>query len=276
MPVTGQQLAAYAERHAMTIPFDTSPRCLAGPGDARHVTHALAAADWTALSDPLSTEVLLAGPGRQHTLAIDPQSKGASWQLIGNPPGGKTPSWHAEFGRMIPAEILAGMTDALAAPTAEEAPGLQTVLAGAGWTWTQRDDGTRQAHSPDQLVRVFQQPLDAGYFDYFVWRVEASGTPREGPPVWHAWIMDSTPAALVAGFAAALATTEPVQRALDDHTGHHTVTQERSDLTPEQVVEAHTTRLHTIRSQALAARRRTRASPAPAPASPHTVATRSR
>ncbi|MCZ4103661.1 hypothetical protein O3W51_47220 [Streptomyces sp. H39-C1] len=51
--MSARQLAAFASTHAWQIPFDTSPRHLAGPGDARHVTHGLAAAGWTPTSDPL-------------------------------------------------------------------------------------------------------------------------------------------------------------------------------------------------------------------------------
>ncbi|MFI9341846.1 hypothetical protein ACIG0D_11325 [Streptomyces sp. NPDC052773] len=53
-----RQLAAFADKHAWRIPFDTTPRHLAGPGDARHVTHGPAAAGWTHASDPLSPEIV--------------------------------------------------------------------------------------------------------------------------------------------------------------------------------------------------------------------------
>ncbi|MFI1185791.1 hypothetical protein [Streptomyces californicus] len=52
MPLNERQLAAFADKHAWKIPFDTSPRHLAGPGDARHVTHGLAAVGWNTVSDP--------------------------------------------------------------------------------------------------------------------------------------------------------------------------------------------------------------------------------
>ena len=44
MPLSERQLAAFADKQAVQIPYSTSPRHLAGPGDARHVTHGLAAA----------------------------------------------------------------------------------------------------------------------------------------------------------------------------------------------------------------------------------------
>ncbi|CAM5323736.1 hypothetical protein STENM36S_05492 [Streptomyces tendae] len=57
MPLSERQLDAFADKQAGQIPFDTSPRHLAGPGDARHVTHGLAAAGWATVSDPLSAEI---------------------------------------------------------------------------------------------------------------------------------------------------------------------------------------------------------------------------
>ncbi|MFF7337400.1 hypothetical protein ACFZAT_08660 [Streptomyces sp. NPDC008163] len=44
MPLTERLHAAFARTHATQLLHDTSPRHLAGPGDARHVTHGLAAA----------------------------------------------------------------------------------------------------------------------------------------------------------------------------------------------------------------------------------------
>lgn len=79
MTVSQQQLAAFATTHAWRIPFDTSPRHLAGPGDGRRVTHGLAAAGWRRTSDPLSPEIVLTSPGQRHSLQFDPQSATSAW-----------------------------------------------------------------------------------------------------------------------------------------------------------------------------------------------------
>ncbi|MGW0015648.1 DUF317 domain-containing protein, partial [Streptomyces tendae] len=79
MPVSERQLAAFADQHAGQIPYDVSPRHLAGPGDARHVTHGLAAAGWNLTSDPLSAEILLRSPDHRYRLQFDPQSHTSAW-----------------------------------------------------------------------------------------------------------------------------------------------------------------------------------------------------
>ncbi|GAA2258345.1 hypothetical protein GCM10010415_20010 [Streptomyces atrovirens] len=68
MPVSERQLSEFADKHAWQIPFDTSPRHLAGPGDARHVTHGLAAAGWTRTSDPLSPRMVMTSPDHRYNL----------------------------------------------------------------------------------------------------------------------------------------------------------------------------------------------------------------
>ncbi|MGW5868243.1 DUF317 domain-containing protein [Streptomyces sp. NPDC055239] len=98
------QLAAFADQHAWQIPFDTSPRHLAGPGDARHVTHGLAAAGWKAVSDPLSAEIVLRSPDLRHRLQFDPQSATSAWWRLRAEPTNQDPGWYAEFGERVPAE----------------------------------------------------------------------------------------------------------------------------------------------------------------------------
>ncbi|MEU1629230.1 DUF317 domain-containing protein [Streptomyces sp. NPDC020096] len=88
-----RQLAAFADHHAWRIPFDTSPRHLAGPGDARHVTHGLAAAGWTRTSDPLSPEIVLRSPDHRHSLQFDPQSATSAWWRLRAEPTGTEPGW---------------------------------------------------------------------------------------------------------------------------------------------------------------------------------------
>lgn len=86
MPLSERQLDAFADQHAGQIPLDTGPRHLAGPGDARHVTHGLAAAGWATVSDPLSAEIVMASPDHRYRLQFDPQSAtSAWWRTAGRP-----------------------------------------------------------------------------------------------------------------------------------------------------------------------------------------------
>ncbi|MEW2620873.1 DUF317 domain-containing protein [Streptomyces sp. NPDC048106] len=93
MPLSEQQLAPFADKHAWQIPFDTSPRHLAGPGDARHVTHGLAAAGWNAVSDPLSAEIVLRSPDLRHSLQFDPQSATSAWWRLRAETTDTEPGW---------------------------------------------------------------------------------------------------------------------------------------------------------------------------------------
>ncbi|MFD3910079.1 DUF317 domain-containing protein [Streptomyces sp. NPDC058603] len=83
--------------------------------------------------------------------------------------------------------------------------------------------------------------------------------------MWHSWFDGHTPEDLVTAFVTALADPSPLQRGMYDRTAHHSVVQTPSPLTPEQVAEAHTNRLDTVRAQTRAACRRQRPKPATAP-----------
>lgn len=132
MPVSERQREAFADTHAWRIPFDTSPRYLAGPGDGRHVTHGLAAAGWIRTSDPLSPEIVLTSPDKRYRLQFDPQSATSAWWRLWAEPTNAKP-WYAEFGELVPAEILAGLTDALIGPPPSEQPNPVRSLGWAGW-----------------------------------------------------------------------------------------------------------------------------------------------
>jgi hypothetical protein len=70
---------------------------------------------------------------------------------------------------------------------------------------------------------------------------------------------------LVTAFVTALADTAPLQRGMYDRTALPSVTQQRSTVTPEQIIEAHKTRLNSLHALARAARRHsTTAAAAPA------------
>lgn len=253
MPVSAQHLAAFLNEHAGRIPFDTSPRHLAGPGDARHVTHGLAAAGWTCSSDPLSPKIDLHSPDRRYSLTFDPQTPLLAWWVLQAEPTTSEHRWYAEFGGYVPAEILGRVTDALVTPPPLHHQDPFQVLEMAGWV----RDSPDMAHSADDRCYLRRLPAqdDARLAS---WRIEACkpghGSPM-GPRIWHAYFSDTTPEHLVGAFITALADPAPLQRGMYEGLGHHSAVQRPSSLTPEQVVVAHTRRLDAIRVQARAARR---------------------
>ncbi|BDH15443.1 hypothetical protein HOK021_66220 [Streptomyces hygroscopicus] len=270
MPVSERQLAAFADTHAWRIPFDTTPRYFAGPGDGRHVTHGLAAAGWTRTSDPLSPEIVLTSPDRRHHLQFDPQSATLAWWRLRAEPADAKP-WFAEFGERVPAEILSAFTDALIAPPPTEQADPFRTLESSGWLI----DAGDVAASPDALCHVELQ-TDRIHGGTPHWRVEAveqcPGT--LGERIWHASFDGHTPAHLVDAFITALADPAPLQRGMYEGTVRRSAVQKRRShpLTRQQVLDAHTTRLDALRAQARAARRRQQPVTASAP-SPPTSAT---
>lgn len=270
MPVTERQLAQFADKHAWQIPFNTSPRHLAGPGDARHVTHGLAAAGWSAVSDPLSAEIVLRSPDLRHRLQFDPQSATSAWWRLRAEPADSEPGWYAEFGELVPAEVLAGFTDTLISPPPHQQDAWQQVAA-AGWR--RGSDGT--AHSPDAMCHIERRPLSE-FHEWSSWHVETRepGHGRyPGPRIWHAFLDERVPAHLAASFLTALTDNSPLQRGMFDRTTHYSAVKEPSRLSPEQVVDAHTVRIASLRARARSARRQ-QTKPAPPPATAHTRASR--
>ncbi|MER5538855.1 DUF317 domain-containing protein [Streptomyces mirabilis] len=267
MPLSERQLAAFADKHTRQIPFDTSPRHLAGPGDARHVTHGLAAAGWIAVTDPLSAEIVLLSPDLRHRLQLDPQSTTSAWWRLRAEPTDNEPGWYAEFGELVPAEVLAGFTDALiASPSFQQDPWQPVTSSG----WRRDSDGT--AHSPDSMCHIELRPLSE-FSDRPSWHVETRepGHGRfPGPRIWHAHFDERTPAHLVGSFLTALADRSPLQRGMYDHTGHYSAVQKSSPLRPQQVVDAHTARIESLRARARSARRQ-QAKPATTPAQARTA-----
>ncbi|WP_342745294.1 DUF317 domain-containing protein [Streptomyces colonosanans] len=250
--MSDQQVNAFAEKHAWQIPFDTGPRHLAGPGDARHVTHGLAAAGWKRASDPLSPEMVLASPDHRYRLSFVPTSGLSAWWQLRAEPTDTEPGWYAEFGELVPAEVLGGLADALVAPSVTGHIGPLDVLGSAGWLINARG----VASSPDAACRV-EQRAELHEDSLAFWHVEVRDPDRgrHSPRLWHARFDPRTPQHLVNAFVAALADPAPLQRGMYDRTAHHSVTKEPSPLRPEQVVEAHKTRLNMIRARARTARR---------------------
>ncbi|MFM9582518.1 DUF317 domain-containing protein [Streptomyces caniscabiei] len=221
MPVTERQLAGFRRDHESTILHSTSPRHLAGPGDARHVTHALLAAGWTITSDPASPETEVTSPDLQARLQAAPQfnPSGSWWRLTVEPPNSR--SWYASFTQQVPAEILAGLTDTLLTPAPADRPDPWDLFRTAGWSVTQSENGTGfEARSLDRRVVVeYSRPYDDEISSSFSWRIrtreypaEAAESAFDGRPVWSGWLDGHAPAQAIAGFVAALTSPEPLLR----------------------------------------------------------------
>lgn len=251
MAVSPAQRASYADDHRSKIPFHTAPRHLAGPGDPRHVTHALLAAGWSIASAPGDPRTVLTGPDQaRHQLVLDPfaspcwRIQSADW------------SWYASFDRMVPAEIIAGFTDGFIGTPRRTDTGPWQLMAQVGWTVERRPDGTRQAVSPgSNPLRVELVPVGKAGPEQSAWRVEAQ-PPYGGARLWHIWISGAVPDHFLNGLVEQLVATAPVVRGLHD-TESHGARQEPSGMSPEQVAEAHFARLEAV-SRRVKAERRTR------------------
>ncbi|MFD6624760.1 DUF317 domain-containing protein [Streptomyces diastaticus] len=249
MPLTERQLAAFADAHLGESVCDVSPRYLAGPGDARHVTHALATAGWTPRSDPLAPTVALDLRERSLDLAHDPQSPTAAW-LLRSQPHANAPGWFSEFGALVPTEIISSVIDALIKPPPSRWHDPFAVLIRAGWQSQPAAAGpaagSRTVQSPDGLCRVHQSDLDRWAPGSF-WQIETTAA-EDDSVIWRAWASGSTPTHLVSAFAAALCDPAPLHRLKFARLGHRSVEQQPSALTAEQFVEAHTARIASLRA----------------------------
>ncbi|MFJ2509913.1 DUF317 domain-containing protein [Streptomyces griseoviridis] len=247
MPLSERQLVAFADKHATQITLDTSPRHLAGPGDARHVTHGLAAAGWRAISDPLCAEIVLRSPDLRHRLRFDPQSPSSAWWWLLAEPSDTEPGWYASFGEFVPAEVLATLADALVVPAPTELTSPLSVLDAAGW----RVDGSGVAHSDPPGSKIERQPQDGS--NTVAWHVDVRDGPSgldNGKHLWHAYFHGHTPEHLVNAFITALTDTAPLQRGLFDRTATYGVTHGPSTVSPQQTVAMHTARIKALRAQA--------------------------
>ncbi|WP_308294219.1 DUF317 domain-containing protein [Streptomyces sp. ST2-7A] len=259
--MTERQLAAFADTHLWRVPFDTSPRHLAGPGDDRRFTHVLAAAGWTPVSDPLGSEIVLSSPDHRHSLQFEPRSSTSAWWRLRAQSTDTEPGWYAEFGELVPAEILAAVAESLVLPSPSEPQDPLTAVRDAGWVI----DARGVANSPDRACRI-ERLREAN--STTAWYVRAHDPYRgpQGPRLWHAMFGARAPEHLVQAFVTALADPAPVQRGMHERTAHPGVTQEPSALSPQQVVDAHTQRIRALRTRARVARRPgpgPRTSPAP-------------
>ncbi|WP_329558888.1 DUF317 domain-containing protein [Streptomyces uncialis] len=261
-----QQLDVFADDHTGILD-DIAPRYLAGPGDARHITHALAAAGWKVRSDPLAPVVDLVSPDLRYRLRHEPQTMagGAVWRLRSNDPH---EHWYAQF-TAIPAEILAGLTDQLVLPRpVKEPPCVWDLLADADWSHTTSHGDGAEARSPDALVSVEHRRIAEGY-EGRAWRIEVRPRPDEGPVIWTAWIAYEPPPHLISALAATLADPAPLQRTWTQNRAHYSARRTESRVTSEAHVAAHRARIETVRARVRAARRaNSPASTTPSPAPP--------
>ncbi|MCZ4103540.1 DUF317 domain-containing protein, partial [Streptomyces sp. H39-C1] len=173
----------------------------------------------------LSAEIVLRSPDLRHTLQFDPQSATSAWWRLRAEPAGSEPGWFAEFGELVPAEVLAGITDALVAPARAEPSSPLSVLEGAGWLI----DGRGSAASDPPGCTVERRPESGrGTVPWreperVSWHIEVHDQPEvfvNGPRLWHAWFDGHTPEHLVTACVAALADPAPLQRGMFDRTGH--------------------------------------------------------
>ncbi|WP_416986997.1 DUF317 domain-containing protein [Streptomyces sp. T028] len=257
-----------------TIWFETRPRHLAGRGDPRRITQTLRAAGWKNHSDPDYPHVLLASPDYQHTLVLEPRPEpyAAWWRIRG---GSQERRWYTEFGGNTPVEILASLTDALLQPAPQTTPDIWPALTSAGWAYERDENGNETAAHPDGILSLRRWTVSPA--ERFFWTAEATLATGLGGlnRLWRASLDDNMPQHLIAAFAAALASDEPVQRGRYDVPHSHLVTQHQRGPQGEQLAAAHEARLKAARAAARKVRRSaalpTHSGPAPATASPATV-----
>ncbi|MFI5982128.1 DUF317 domain-containing protein [Streptomyces sp. NPDC051555] len=209
MTVTDRQFAVFASDHEHKLGSAISPRYLAGPGDPRHITHALRAAGWTNTSDPLHPSITMTSPDYAHNLSLNPASHHYAWKistefLLGY--------WSATFSITTPAEIVAGLTDALIRPAPDEAaPTVVEILTARGWAHSTNDAGSQTLVSPDGIV---QAELRVSAF-LCGWEFEAARHHGEHGPegtLWRAYFNEDTPTHLLASVADAVSTPTAVLR----------------------------------------------------------------
>ncbi len=220
-----------------------SPRHLAGPGDPRHVTHALRAAGWHTASDPLHPTVTLHSPDYSHqlTLAPKPERPYRPWWRIRSPHG--PAHWSAEFSGTTPVEIISGLTDALVQPPPEHLRSPWDLLISRGWSYHRESGGSESATSPDKAVSMeWEISPNVGTLG---WAIEAVGRNNLDRPgfLWRARLDDNTPSHLVTAFAAALADPEPVLRGRFEIPYGLPLKQEQEEPLGPKAAAAHAARL---------------------------------
>ncbi|WP_405421529.1 DUF317 domain-containing protein [Streptomyces erythrochromogenes] len=123
--------------------------------------------------------------------------------------------WYATFNGDTPAEIVAGLTDALIRPEPEEpSPSVAEVLTGRGWEHTTSETGSQRLTSPDGIVHM--ELYVSPSLGVMGWEIEAAHHHGEHGPeqrMWRAHLDAATPAHLLAAVAEAISNPAPVLRA---------------------------------------------------------------
>lgn len=211
--ITSRQLDAFADDYETKLGSPVSPRYLAGPGDPRHITHALRAAGWSVPCDPLHPVIRMQSPDLRHELTFQPSAK--SWHNGWTVRSAFGPDyWYATFSGTAPVEIVAGLTDTLLRPEAEHTPGdIPEILAEHGWEHTTDEREGHRIVSPDRTTVVEQRVSPS--MGRCGWDIEVARSHGPYGPegrLWRAHLNIRTPAHVLAAVATALADPTPVPR----------------------------------------------------------------
>ncbi len=236
------------------------PRYLAGPGDAGWVTIPLhEAAGWSHGHEPLLPRVLLSSPDQKTLLRLEPAPGDQWWRIIHNG-GSAATSWYASFGARTPVELIAAVTDTLTDPAYNERAVADPTqpLRQAGWETAP----SGEFRSPDGIV-TGERITFSGMTSWFI-----TAALDQDHTVWQARFDGRAPASVVTAFTQALAVAKPLPRTHEQTLGlsRQRLTLHWQQATPETVASA-----LPVRVQRLAARRRSKPSPAPQPprSTPH-------
>ncbi|MFD3997400.1 DUF317 domain-containing protein [Streptomyces sp. NPDC058583] len=243
--ITWRQLDAFTHEYASKLGSPVSPRYLAGPGDPRHITHALCAAGWSVPCDPLHPVIRMRSPDQQHELVFKPSAQyPRGWWTVHSGLG--PDPWYATFSGDTPVEIVAGLTDALfrSEPEEDAREDFAVILAEHGWTHTTDELGGHRILSPDRTT-VAEQRISPS-MGRCGWEIAVAR--NHGPygpegSLWHASLDIRTPAHVLGAVATALSDPAPVPRprfAIDE-SPHLTVGREIE--IGEQIATAHQKRL---------------------------------
>ncbi|WP_433549626.1 DUF317 domain-containing protein [Streptomyces sp. CA-294286] len=173
--------------------------------------------------------------------------------------------WHVSFSGATPVEVIAGYTDALIRPKPAEPPEPDSVWAPfveAGWTFAENREGDeRTGVHPDGIMHMCCRVDDFDLLDFpddgsVIWDAEARVPTGGGGyrSLWRAYFSVNTPLYLLAGFAGALASPEPVQRPRYEVPASSLVTQIHNGPQSEELLVARRKRETQARAVGRAAR----------------------
>lgn len=182
------------------------PRHLAGGGSLTHISAYLTGAGWKNRTPKSGSPLLLESPDKSVRVGYNAHTSPPMWIISGTPPG--RPPWHATLGAAAPVEILAGLTDALAAPRPDHAPDVLGQATACGWK-PAKGKHPGAAHPDGTASLQYRRDGDTAMW----WATaQAPGIGGHSVPLWSASFSEHTPLHAVEGFAAALADPQPVLR----------------------------------------------------------------